>query len=208
MCSDRKPTDSFFSEPVYRQTQILFELAIGQQLTLPTELPLPSRYMELAASMLPDGPLYIGFAPGAGGKEKCWPLERFVEVARVQALRNRVPVFFLGPDERAWRADLANAIPAARFPEYGPDGCVLGGPMLTIALARRLRANVANDSGAGHLLAAGGRPLISLFGHTDERKFTPPFGSRRVIHAREFGGTSMSNIPVNSVVQAIDDVCR
>ena len=64
----------------------------------------------------------------------------------------------------------------------------------------------ANDAGGGHLLAAGGRPLVTLFGRTSEDKFKPPYGTRIAISAREYGGTDMSLIPVQRVTTAIDAV--
>lgn len=208
MFSDRRPAGPFSDLPVYRQTQILFELAIEQPLMLPRALELPARYAERAAGLLPAGPVYVGFAPGAGGRDKCWPLACFIEAARAQVACGRTPVFFLGPDERDWRADIAEAAPGAMFPEDDARGTPIDGPPLAIALAARLQTSVANDSGAGHLLAAGGRPLVSLFGHTDARKFEPPYGARRVLRARDFGGTRVADIPVSAVLEAVQDVCR
>ncbi len=205
--SDIRATANFSQLPVYRQTQTLFELAIGELLRLPSTLTLPALYMELAAQLLPVGPEYIGFAPGAGGKEKCWPLNNYLEIARRQKAHHRVPVFFLGPDEHAWRQAIATGIPEAIFPEYSASGERLGGPLLTIALAQRLRASIANDSGAGHLLAAGGQPLISLFGRTNPRKFEPPFGSRHVLQPSAFGGTLVTSIPLEEVAQLLANVC-
>jgi ADP-heptose:LPS heptosyltransferase len=205
--SDLRTTANFSQLSVYRQTQTLFELAIGEPLKLPSMLTLPSYYVELAAQLLPAGPAYIGFAPGAGGKEKCWPLNNYLEIARRQKSRHRVAVFFLGPDEQAWRKEIALAIPDAIFPEYSASGERLDGPLLTIALAQRLRASVANDSGAGHLLAAGGQPLISLFGRTNPRKFEPPFGSRHVLQSSNFGSTSVAGIPLEHVAQLLENVC-
>ena len=56
-------------------------------------------------------------------------------------------------------------MPTARFPLQDAkrrDGGAAS-PLLTIALGQRLAAAVANDSGAGHLLAASGCPIVSLF---------------------------------------------
>ena len=60
-----------------------------------------ARARDAAQALLPDGPSYVGFAPGAGGQEKRWPLERYLALAqRTQAAGGR-PVFFFGPDEAA-----------------------------------------------------------------------------------------------------------
>jgi len=45
-----------------------------------------------------------------------------------------------------------------------------------IAAVERVTAFVSNDSGAMHLAAALGRPVVSLFGPTDER-VTRPVGA-------------------------------
>lgn len=194
---------AFAREPLHCQTRILLELATGQPLSPRLNLPLPEEYRALAQILLPAGWSYIGLAPGAGGKDKCWPLGHFVAVAQAQVARGRVPVFFLGPAEGAWLPALRLAVPEALFPESDPRAS-LAGPLLAIALASRLSLALANDSGAGHLLAAGGRPLVSLFGRTDPHKFAPPYGSRTVIRARDLGLTQVQDIPLGHVLQVME----
>ena len=65
---------------------------------------------------------------------------------------------------------------------------------------------MANDAGGGHLLAAGGRPLITLFGRTSEHKFKPPYGEQIAITAQAYGGTDMALIPVARVAAEIETV--
>lgn len=204
LLSDRTPRPGAYGTSVYAQITTLLSLAAGTPLAPVPRVVLPAADQTLAAALLPDGPRYVGLVPGAGGASKRWPIERFIDVAQYCAARGHRPVFFLGPDERAQIADLRELLPAALFPEYAAQGDPLGGPLLTIALAARLAVGVANDSGGGHLLAAGGRPLISLFGHTDPEKFRPPYGERLAIRAADFGGADMSSIPVDAVLAAID----
>jgi len=52
-----------------------------------------------------------------------------------------------------------------------------------IAAVARVTAFVSNDSGAMHLAAALGRPVVSIFGPTDERA-TRPVGIHDVLTAR------------------------
>jgi heptosyltransferase-2 len=54
-----------------------------------------------------------------------------------------------------------------------------------IALASRMAAFVSNDSGAMHLAAATGCPVVAVFGPTDERA-TRPLGHHTVITAPVF----------------------
>ena len=204
LLSDRKPAAGTYGAAIHAQFTTLLSLAAGVELESEARIALPETELSLARALLPDGVSYIGIVPGAGGVSKRWPLAQFVALARACGPRGLVPVFFLGPDERGWIRELRDALPAARFPEYAANGESLGGPLLTIALATRLAIGVANDAGGGHLLAAGGQPLISLFGHTDPEKFEPPYGARTAIRARDYGGPEMSRIPVDAVLAAID----
>ncbi len=140
----------------------------------------------------------MAIAPGAGDRRKCWPLDRFIALGR----RFETPVVLLGPDEAEWHDDLKTALPAARFPfqatRLGAD------PALSLAVARRLRAAVANDAGMGHLLAAGDCPLVSLFGPTPAGKFAPFAEKLTVIEAQAFGGDEMAAIPLEAVAAAVD----
>jgi ADP-heptose:LPS heptosyltransferase len=156
-----------------------------------------------ALRLLPGGPAYIGFAPGAGGADKRWPLENFVAMARAQTDAGRTAVFFLGPQEAAERTLIADAVPEALFPE---DAAVRGlaGPALVVALAGRLTAAVANDAGPGHMLAAGGAPLLSL--QKDGRraaKFKPAALRLEMLVADRYGG-GMADLPLADALAALD----
>ncbi len=203
--STHKADAEFARRPVHEQMQTLLELAVGTKLTPTPDLPIPAAYGQLARELLPSGPCYVGLAPGAGGKDKCWPLAHFIVVAQAQLANGRLPVFFLGPAERDWLQPLRSAVPAALFPESDPRAD-LRGPLLAIALAARLHLGLANDSGVGHLLAAGGKPQVALFGRTNPTKFAPPYGERTVIRAREFGAQGVAEIPVAHVLRVMEDV--
>jgi ADP-heptose:LPS heptosyltransferase len=116
----------------------------------------------------------------------------------------RVPVFFLGPQERGLLADIRAAVPGARFPEW--EGRSPAGPIFAIALAERLAAAVANDSGTGHMLAAGGVPLVSLFSKHDPVKYAPRARRLAIIDSKSFGGTDPALIPVNAVSRALSEL--
>ena len=207
--SDLKPpSNASESKSVFSRFSQLVSLALGQEIVPLREISPPNDLTLLAAERLPGNSPYVGFVPGAGGKSKQWPLNNYLQLARLQAERRRCPVFFLGPEEVHWRTHIYSLIPSALFPEWGADGQQIGNPLLTIALAKRLNGAVANDSGGGHLIAAGGNPLITLFGPTSAEKFEPPYGKHTAISAREFGGTAMELIPVVSVDAALENMLR
>ena len=183
----------------------------------PIAVPEPLR--AAAAAALPDdggmaGPGgYVAIAPGAGGAHKCWPMEQFAALARILAERGLVPAVLLGPAEADARASFKAAAPEAIFPEEHPAFASLPGgshPLRVVAIGERCALGVANDAGPGHMIAAAGTPLVSLFGPTPAAKFRPlmPRASR-VLRAQDFGGTAaMGAIPVAAVVEAVSDLLR
>ncbi len=186
-----------------RQLLDLLELASGESFPTPATLGLaPGPELRVQALvMLPAGGAFVGFAPGSGGKPKCWPLDNFIRLA--QAQEYRVPVFFLGPQEADWKDEIKRRVPGAMFPlqQKAHDF----DPLFTIALAERMTASVSNDSGVGHMLALGGRPLVSLFGPTVPEKFRPMSDRVSIIEAKNYGGRDMSLIPYDAVATALEN---
>lgn len=187
-----------------RQMLDLLEIASGEPAQPDAPLVIDPKARAAAEAALPQGPVYVGFAPGAGGRQKCWPLESFIALARRRLEQGRVPVFILGPGEGDWVGALRDAIPDALFPTVDDHGQANPSIALTIALGQRLAAAVANDAGAGHILAAADAPLVSLFGPTPAAKFAPSAKRREIIEAQTFGSPEMAAIPVEAVAAAVD----
>jgi ADP-heptose:LPS heptosyltransferase len=167
---------------------------------------LPAALTAAAAAALPDQATpRIAFAPGAGGVVKCWPLDRFIALARLQAERGRQPVFLLGPQESEWRARIVAEVPGVLFPEEHPAFAgTLRGPLRAVAVAARCAAGVANDAGPGHMIAASGAALLSLFGPTSPAKFRPVAARSAVLRAQDHGGEEMAAIPVAAAAAALE----
>lgn len=202
----RKPAIAWAGASAYERFRALLSLAAGVELAPVPAIAVPDDLAALAAALLPAGQTYIGFCPGAGGASKRWPAERFIELARRQAARGRVPVFLLGPEEQALRAEVLAAVPAVRFVEEEAAARGASGPLATIALAARLAVSLSNDSGGGHLVAAGGRPVIKLYGHTSPHKFRSPYGRQVAIEARDAGSEAMTAITLERVDAALEEV--
>ena len=209
--STRKPVAGYsFPKSMQRQMLDLLEIATGQLIETPTtiNLRIEQILVDVAKHVLPEGKVYVGLLPGSGGKPKCWPLNRFIEVAIEQARADRVPVFLLGPKELGWHREIEAKVPEAIFPlqdEKFKDKLNFE-PQWTIALSQRFSVSVSNDSGAGHMCAIGGSPLISLFGRTAPEKFKPMSSKLTIIKAQDYGGREMHFIPVNVVNAAINTV--
>jgi len=205
--SDIKPNNVnlYNSDSIQNRLLCLFGLGAGKALQHNYKLNLPQEYLELAMTLLPEDHIYIGFAPGAGGRKKCWPLENYIEIAKNQVKNGRLPVFFLGPDEAAWVERIIQDVPDALFPEQENKSSMINGPLLALALAQRLSVALANDSGTGHIMATAGTPLVSLFGPSNSRKFVASGKNWKIIEARDFGGTDINLIPIQTVNNAIEE---
>ena len=203
LSSIKPPKGYKFPKSMQRQLLDLLELASGQKFATPKSLNLDpgKNYRSKALDLLPIGKKYIGFAPGSGGQPKCWALENFIRIAIKEVKKNYVPVFFLGPQEPEWLSTIIAKVPTALFPlqidSQGFD------PLFTIALAERMTASISNDSGVGHMIALGGKPLISLFGPTVPEKFMPMSENLTIIEAKSFGGRQMSFIPFEAVAKSL-----
>ncbi len=193
---------------VDRLARLLFLASDGAGAPRPLAVSDPDA-VDAARALLPTapygGPVYVGLAPGAGGQDRRWPLERYIELAHRIEAAGRKAVFFFGPDEGA-DLDIARAaVPTALFPEKDrTDGFTeVKGPLLAIALAGRLTAAVANDAGPGHMLAAGGAPLLSLQqDHRKALKFRPAARRLELLVAEDYG-QGMTALPLDVVDAAL-----
>lgn len=186
-------------KPVHlvRRLLHLLERASGQPADPSGRLQLPAAALERSAALLPAGPTYIAQIVGAGGKHKAWPVAHHVALANALRGAGLVPVLILGPDEQGDHASLSDALPFAIFPlQEGPAA----GPELTIALGARCDAGVAADCGGGHMLAASGTRLVSLFGPTAPEKFAPWCADLTILRAE---GSDMATVPVDAVLAAL-----
>lgn len=207
--SDRRPP-FLGSRPLHLCDRLIELIQLAAGFTPPSTgaLPVSDDMMGKARRILPEGPIYIGLAPGAGFLAKAWPRYKFEKVALFQAQKDRVPVFILGPQELSWYDELAATVPNAKFPlqEHDIWGTTIISVEQTLALGRILDVAVANDSGVGHMLAAADCPLISLFGPTSPAKLAPRVSHGTVLRAQNFGGTATRLITweaVNDTIEAM-----
>ena len=191
----------------------------------PDELPrvAPSaRSLEAADRLLAqarfasDRPL-VGLAPGAAyGQAKQWPPARVAAlVARLVREAGAACVVLGAAHDRATAREIESGL-RRLAPDALPHVIDLVGRTSLGALAgvtARTVAFVSNDSGAMHLAAALGRPVVAIFGPTDERA-TRPLGDHDVLTAPAFcrpclmrdcpiDHRCMKRIPVDRVFEAV-----
>lgn len=130
--------------------------------------------------------------PGSGSPGKCWPIDRFLNLAdKLNAVG--VPVrIVLGEVERErWPAEIIkkcrNIAPVAMPASYTE----------LLAELESAAVFVGNDSGPGHLAAIIGLPTLSLFGPTSPLVWKPLGPNVQAIQA------DLANLPVDLVYENV-----
>ncbi len=119
----------------------------------------------------------IGMNPGAAyGSAKCWPAERFRDLAKKFVKEGFFVVFFGDMASRDLIHDICRDLPSSVMNLAGVTSL-----RELASLIRDVNLLITNDSGPMHIADALDVPLIALFGSTDDR-LTGPFGGKsRVI---------------------------
>lgn len=205
LLSDQRPRETP-PEAILDRLVLLASLAAGRPLEPVLPPAAPGDWAAAAKALLPDGPAYVGIAPGAGGKNKCWPLDSYIALAKRLTERGRTPVVLLGPEEADWVASLKAALPTALFPEWDRRDAylTLKGPCLAIALCARLKAGVANNAAPAQMMAAGGAPVLALHERRRSAAKFRPYGLRVETLAAEDFGAGIGAIPLAEVEAALD----
>jgi heptosyltransferase-2 len=117
----------------------------------------------LSAGLRPDS-LRIAIGAGASyGSAKCWPPDRFAELAnRLQTHSGAEVILFGTPAEAAVSSAIAAGM---RRPPIDLTGKSSIGDLP--ALLSQCHLFLGNDSGAMHVAAAVGLPVVAVFGPTD-----------------------------------------
>ncbi len=126
----------------------------------------------------PSRPL-VALAPGSGpySSVRRWPAARFGKVARRLAAEQGASIVIGGArDEVALAHQVAQA---------GPPGARVLAGLTSVrewaAVLEQCDLLVTNDSGAGHLAAAVGTPVVSVFGPSNDRAWRPWDGGARTV---------------------------
>jgi len=110
-----------------------------------------------------NGEFLIGMHPGAGVKTRCWPLERFGNIAEKLSNKYKTKiVVFISPD------GYAEDFPVR--PEYIKVKVPLRQLM---ALIGRMNILICNDAGPMHIACALRVPLLAIFGPQKPEWFGP-----------------------------------
>ncbi|MDE2998924.1 MAG: glycosyltransferase family 9 protein [Gemmatimonadota bacterium] len=131
----------------------------------------------------------IAIHPGSGGRDKCWPLTSYFELARRLATRGAGVMAVCGPVER----DVVDELPAHLT-------CLVPRDLRSLAaLLHAADLFIGNDSGPGHIAAAVGTPTLTLFGPTDAETWAPRHSLARILKSP---GGHLPALSVEAVLNA------
>ncbi|MCX5779122.1 MAG: glycosyltransferase family 9 protein [Elusimicrobia bacterium] len=138
-------------------------------------------------------------SPGASRRrqDKCWDVSRWTELANRIIGGGLHPILIGAPQEREALSRIARLCSAAL-----PVFCAENGILSLAALMRLSRVFIGIDSGAMHLAASGGTPVIALFAVTDPAQVGPRPASRHQIIKRD----AMDAITVEDVCNALKNI--
>jgi heptosyltransferase-2 len=129
-------------------------------------------------SGFPPGGPWMAVAPGAArGGAKRWPTGHFAEAAAGMARARGCGVIVCGTAaEREAAERIAAAVPGGAINLAGATSLAE-----LAAVFRLCRLVLCNDSGAMHLAAAAGAPVVAVFGLTDPARTGPLGGGHTVL---------------------------
>lgn len=179
----------------------LLDLIVPGKIESDYKIKIPEKLIQLLSQQFNQKYNYIGYAPGAGEKNKIWNINNFIEVAKYFNNQKYKSVFFLGPDEVELKVKIKSIFPNVLFPEENITD--FSGPEIVMGCTNFLSCSLSNDSGISHMLSTNNSPLIKLFGPKDSKKFTLPSPIIHTINASNFGSKDVNAIPINNVIDTI-----
>jgi len=152
---------------------------------------------------------YAVLISSSAHQDKCWPPERFAQLADKISSQYGLSIVATGS------ASEAGIIEKIQKNADVPIASLAGQTSLNelVALLKRAKLAVSNDTGPGHIAAAVGIPLVLMFGRTNPVRLVP-YGRKHCVMAIEPEGRGMAindfnpkydikNITVEQVYQKV-----
>ena len=112
---------------------------------------------------------YVVFVPGSAHEDKRWPVERFAALAEKISSQFGLSLIAIGSSNEASLGERLKTLANV------PIANLAGQTSLSelIALLKRSRLVVSNDTGPGHIAAALGTPLVLMFSWSNPARIAP-----------------------------------
>jgi lipopolysaccharide heptosyltransferase I len=182
MASTREPTRLFYTHRISKTEQTVhlvdYYLDIVKaagvtvadvEFVLPEDEQAASSVASLLKQNDVDPQDYVVLVPSSAHDDKCWPIDRFAQLADTIRDQFSAPVVAVGsPSERELAEQLNNRSQSGVINLAGRTSL-----RQLVALLRPARLVVSNDTGAGHIAAAWGTPVVMIFGRTNPARVAP-----------------------------------
>ena len=159
-----------------RDAALLQAVGWEGQMRLQLQWPLPAAITGSIAAEASNFTL-LHTAVTSYGKDKEWPAERWVELARALKAAGHQPRLLWTPAEKEAAEAIADA--AGEGVELAPATPSINHLM---ALTDRARFLIGTDSGPVHLAAYRGTHVVALFGPTDPQIYAPPGAHVHIVY--------------------------
>jgi heptosyltransferase-1 len=158
-----------------------------------------------------DSGKYVIFVPGSAHKTKCWPPERFAELADKITSQFEMPVIAVGTGSDKSLIEKINDLAKSSVINFAGRTSLKE----LVELLRAARLVVSNDTGPGHIAAALKTTLVMMYSWSNPARIAP-YGRPQCMIAREPFGRGLkikstnpkhnvSNITVDEVFQKVKE---
>ncbi|MFQ5486637.1 MAG: glycosyltransferase family 9 protein [Desulfobacterales bacterium] len=113
--------------------------------------------------------------PGAGSRDKLWPLSNFIELEKIIRSYGMQPEFVLGP------ADFFLKTALKAKGRHQLQVHTLFDLTALLTLLKRAGGFIGNDAGISHLSAFIGVPTVAIFGPSDPQRWRPVGRTVRIV---------------------------
>ena len=199
---DKKNQKKYYLENLYD----LLDLIVKKPVDTNFKFPINQDIEKDIKKILKKERNYVGIAPGAGEKNKIWPIQNFIELSKYLKEKNFDLVFYLGPQEKNYQDIFKNNFKNAIFLEEEPLLNKYKNIEIVMASTKFLKFAITNDSGVSHMLSTNHCPLIKLFGPKDSKKFTPQMDNLITISASEINSEKIEDITISKVIKTIHNL--
>ena len=179
----------------------LFELYLCKKIEKKSNIEYPKYILNKISKLFDPKKKYFGIAPGAGEKEKIWPIERYIEIIKKFQKIGYTPCFFLGPEDDWAKNQIQMNFdeifePEKHYEEIPNVHCIM-------ACTKFLSFAISNDSGVSHILSTGDCNLFKIFNDKIPSKFTK--NSKKIYYIEPKFKSSIKKIEVSEVYNFINE---
>lgn len=123
---------------------------------------------------------YIVFVPGSAHEDKCWPAERFAQLADRLTSRYKYSVIAIGAYSERNKVEEVNAFAKTKIINLAGHTSLKE----LVELLRLAKLVVSNDTGPGHIASALGVPLVMMYSWSNPARIAP-YGRPECMVARD-----------------------